>query len=420
MKFEKYTKLSPEIKNNLNDIGFNKTTDIQFKAISAIMNGEDVLAVAQTGTGKTGAFLIPLINKVHQQKINRCEFGITCLILVPVRELAKQIESVCLQLSQNTAVKSLAIYGGVEQESQIDTLVRGVDILIATPGRMFDLINQKYIDVQDVKVLVLDEADRMLDLGFIEDIISIKRKLKERHQTLFFSATFSLKIKKLAYSQIKSSALRIQISPHKLVSKNISHYIAKIPMDDKRHFLVNFFCDLPHTKTLVFVRTKVRADRVCKHLEKNSIESTVIHGSMPQEDREASIESFRIKEFGVLIATDVNARGIDLPGITHVINYDLPDDPENYIHRIGRTGRGFAKGEAISFCSAEESEKLASIEELIQMSIPELIIDHHSMKEDPLNNSESMSLEELLAVADDVFDSSKKTKKKKKKKKKKN
>ena len=225
MKFEKY-EISDEIKNNLEDMGFFRTTDIQFKTIPAIMNDEDVLAIAQTGTCKTAAFAIPIIDKIHNQKTSKRSYGIKCLVLVPTRELAQQIGQVCAQLTKNTRTSTYAIYGGVEQDGQIDQLIGGVDLLVATPGRMFDLISQEFIHIDKVRTLVLDEADHMLDLGFIEDIKSIKHKLKQRHQTLFFSATINPKIKKLAYSQVRSSALRIQVSPEKLVSKNITHFIA--------------------------------------------------------------------------------------------------------------------------------------------------------------------------------------------------
>ncbi len=412
MKFEKYN-ISQEIKNNLNAIGFLRTTDIQFKTIPAIMNGEDVLAIAQTGTGKTAAFAIPIINQIHEQKHAQRNKGITCLVMVPTRELAKQIGQVFSQLSKNTKATSYAIYGGVEQDPQIEQLTGGVDILIATPGRMFDLISQEYIDVSHVKVIVLDEADHMLDLGFIEDIKSIKHKLKQRHQTLFFSATINPVIKKLAYSQIKSSALRIQVSPENLVSKNITHYITKIALDDKRHLLVDFLNANPESKVIAFTRTQVRAERVLSHLIKNNIEAVNIHGGMPQTEREKSLEDFRNKKQGVLIATDISARGIDLPGITHVINYDLPDAPENYVHRVGRTGRGFAKGDAISFCCPEEDQKLSLIESLIQTTIP--VIDLQGKLQDNLSqvDLESMDVSDIIAHEESRFEKPRKLKRKK-------
>jgi ATP-dependent RNA helicase RhlE len=415
MKFDKFS-ISSEIKENLEQIGFFRTTDIQFKTIPAILNGEDVLAIAQTGTGKTAAFAIPVINQIHVQKTSKRSYGIKCLVLVPTRELAKQIGQVFAKLSRHTKASTYAIYGGVEQDPQIEQLAGGIDVLIATPGRMFDLISQKHMDISRVQTLVLDEADRMLDMGFIEDIESIKRKLTQHHQTLFFSATINPTIKKLAYSQVRSSALRIQVSPEKLVSKNITHQVAKVAMDDKRHLLLNFFKANPETKAIVFVRTQVRAERVLAHLTKNGVEAICIHGGMPQEERETNLETFRQKPESILIATDVSARGIDVSGITHVINYDIPDDPENYVHRIGRTGRGFAKGDAISFCSPEEKEKLAQIEELIQTKIGEVKVDKNFMKEAPSKNLENMDISEMLDLEEAKFESPRSPAAKKKKK----
>lgn len=380
MKFEKFN-ISPEIKSNLEAMSFFRTTDIQFKTIPAILNGEDVLAIAQTGTGKTAAFAIPVINQIQETKTSRRGDGIRCLVMVPTRELAKQIGSVCAKLTRSTGVTSYAIYGGVEEDPQIRQIAGGVDILIATPGRMFALIRQGHIHVNRVDVLVLDEADRMLDLGFLPDIEAIKRLLTQNHQTLFFSATINRDIKRLAYSQVRSNALRIQVSPENLVSKNVAHYIASVEMDDKRHLLINFLRANPAAKAIVFVRTQVRAERVTAHLTKNEVSTVCLHGGMDQNLREQSLDTFRGQDSGVLIATDVSARGIDLPGITHVINYDVPDDPENYVHRVGRTGRGFAKGDAVTFCSSEEREKLAAVEEFIQTQIPEVELDTLATRE---------------------------------------
>jgi len=258
MKFEKFH-IAEEIKDNLIKNGYFRTTDIQYKAIPAIMNGEDVLAIAQTGSGKTAAFAIPIINSIHQYKTSKRSNGIKCLVMVPTRELAKQIGEVFAKLTRHTKASSYAIYGGVEQDPQINQLAGGIDILIATPGRMFDLISQKHVDISKVSVLVLDEADHMLDLGFIDDIEAVKKKLLHRHQTLFFSATINPKIKKLAYSQISSKALRIQVSPEKMVSKNVSHSVVKVDMKEKRNLLVNFILENPEAKIMVFLRTKVRA-----------------------------------------------------------------------------------------------------------------------------------------------------------------
>ncbi len=413
MKFEKF-EIDEAIQENLAAMGFVRTTDIQFKTIPPILNGEDVLAIAQTGTGKTAAFAIPVIHQVHTHKSSRRSDGIRCLVMVPTRELAKQIGQVFAKLTKNTRASSYAIYGGVEEDPQIAQLAGGVDILIATPGRMFALIRQGHISIQRVKTLVLDEADRMLDLGFMPDIEAIKRILTWRHQTLFFSATINRDIKRLAYSQVKSNAIRIQISPENFVSKNIKHYLARVEMDDKRHLLVNFFKANPTAKTIVFVRTQVRAERVLLHLQKNQVEVLALHGGMAQDLREKNLESFRHQTSGGLVATDVSARGIDLPGITHVINYDVPDIAENYVHRIGRTGRGFAKGDAITFCSSEEIEKMQAVEEFIQTEIPVQEIDKLFLTPEAHKPVETMDIAEMLAQEEArFFVDDKKTKRKK-------
>jgi len=410
MKFDKFA-IAEEIKENLINNGYFRTTDIQYKAIPAILNGEDVLAIAQTGTGKTAAFAIPIINQIHSYKTSKSSRSIKCLVMVPTRELAKQIGEVFAKFTKHTKASSFAIYGGVEQDPQIKQLAGGVDILIATPGRMFDLISQKHIDISGVSVLVLDEADHMLDLGFIDDIESIKRKLEHKHQTLFFSATINPKIKKLAYSQIKSNALRIQVSPEKMVSKNVTHSVVKVAMDEKRHLLVNFINANPNAKCIIFVRTQIRAERVFAHLVKNDIEAVCMHGGMEQDEREKSFSAFRKAETGWLIATDVSARGIDLPGITHVINYDLPDEPENYVHRVGRTGRGFNKGEAIAFYSPEEQEKLNQIEEFIQTKINQLKINKRHL-EPEVKLNDNMAISEMIAQEEAKYAQFKKRKKK--------
>lgn len=408
MKFDKFA-IAEEIKTNLINNGYFRTTDIQYKVIPAILNGEDVLAIAQTGSGKTAAFAIPIINIIHQFKTSKRSNGVKCLVLVPTRELAKQIGEVFAKLTKHTKASSYAIYGGVEQDPQINQLAGGIDILIATPGRMFDLISQQHLDISDVSILVLDEADHMLDLGFIDDIECIKRKLNRRHQTLFFSATINPKIKKLAYSQINSNALRIQVSPEKMVSKNISHAIVKVGMPEKRHLLVNFIIENPDAKCIIFVRTQVRVQRIAEHLEKNNLSALSMHGGMSQEERESNLEKFRKQKSGWLITTDVTARGIDLPTISHVINFDLPDEPENYVHRIGRTGRGFAKGDAISFCSPEELEKLKAIEDFLQTKIIQLKIQNHHM-EAPKKAKENISFAEMIASEEAIYKNRKKRK----------
>ncbi len=399
MKFDRYN-ISADIKKNLRTLGFKRPTDIQFKAIPSIMNGEDVMAIAQTGTGKTAAFAIPIINKIHDQKSSKRSVGIKCIVMVPTRELAQQIGGVFETIGKRTKTKAFALYGGVEQDPQIQKLQDGIDVLITTPGRMFDLINQGYVDLKNVDTLVLDEADRMLDLGFIDDIKYVKKMLKQRHQTLFFSATINKEIKKLAFSQVKSTAIRIQISPDDPVSKNVSHYVMTVKMDDKRFFLEQFIRDHPDSKIIVFVRTRVRAERVANAMSRVNIDSITIHGEKDQHKRTEVMNAFKDGQSNILIATDVSARGIDIPNVQFVINYDLPDVAENYVHRVGRTGRGVNKGTAISFCADEEKEILAEIQKMLKKDIEPIFISKSDYKA-TIAASQSSNLSTVEAMLQD-------------------
>ncbi len=413
MKFEQYH-INEDIKRNLAKLGFKRPTDIQFKAIPSIMAGEDVLAVAQTGTGKTAAFAIPVIDKIHKFKRSKRSYGIKCIVLAPTRELAQQIGEVFTKLARHTRVKTFALYGGVEQEQQIAKLQDGIDILIATPGRMFDLINQGVIKLESVSTLILDEADHMLDLGFIEDIKYIKKMLKNKHQTLFFSATINDEIKKLAYSQVKSAAIRIQVSPKDKVSKNISHFVIFVDMDDKRFFLERFIHENPDSRMIVFVRTRVRAERVAKAMARVGIETVTIHGDKDQRERSNIMRSFKQGNGNILIATDVSARGIDIADIDFVVNYDLPEREENYVHRVGRTGRGVNKGTAISFCAPEEKERLENIQSFLNKPIEVLKLAKHEYKQIRTTPNSITDLRSI--INDDVLPKKKRKSKKKVKK----
>ncbi|MBD1398007.1 DEAD/DEAH box helicase [Pontibacter sp. JH31] len=373
MKFEDY-RISDEIKKSLDKLGFRKPTDIQFKAIPPIMKGEDVLAIAQTGTGKTAAFAIPILDKLQFSKNRRREDGIKCVVMVPTRELAVQITEVFEQIGRHTRVKTFCVFGGVEQGPQIAKLEAGIDILVATPGRLFDLVSQGHIRLERVEVLVLDEADHMLDLGFIHDIRQLITKLPRKRQTLFFSATINEKIKDLAYSLV-NKPVRIQISPKDPVSKNVDHSVMYVEMDEKRFFLERVVKENPDKKILAFVRTQVRAERVVAAMERVGIEALSIHGGKEQKDRTDVMKRFKKGDVKLLIATDVSARGIDIPLVDYVVNYDLPDQPENYVHRVGRTGRGTAKGIAVSFCSKEEKPILDEIQTYLTKDIKVLELD---------------------------------------------
>lgn len=414
MKFDEYN-FSPEIMKGIDAMGFKRPTDIQYKAIPPILRGEDVLAIAQTGTGKTAAFAIPVLNLLQKQKENaRRADGVKCIVLVPTHELALQIEEVFNSISQFTNLNVLAIFGGVEQDYQINELEHGIDVLIATPGRMFDLISQGHLRVHRVETLVLDEADLMLDLGFLKDIRDLTAKLPMRRQTLFFSATINNKIKKLAYLIINQNAIRIKISPKDPVTKNVEHAVAFIEMDDKRFFLERIINENPDSKILVFVRTKVRAERVSSAMLRVGISSLTIHSDREQHERSNILEQFKKGEERVLIATDITARGIDIPSVDVVINYDLPDLAENYVHRVGRTGRGKNKGRALSFCSSTEKEKLADIEDVLGKEITVVEVTKQDVLDVQLLSDEKSNDYMKLIEAEEEFQKSKKKKNKKK------
>ena len=370
MKFEEY-RLSKEVKRNLEEMGFKRPTDIQYKCIPHVQRGEDLLAIAQTGTGKTAAFAIPVIDKIQQIKYKSFEKGsmIRAIVMAPTRELAQQITQVFNQIGKNTKVKALCVYGGVEQDYQIHKLLEGMDVIVSTPGRMFDLVSQGYLSLKKVEILILDEADQMLDLGFAKDIDDLVHKIPGRRQTLFFSATNNKKIKQQAYKMVSSKAIRIQVSPKDPVSKNVDHQIVSVEMDDKRFFLKRLIDENVGFKFLVFVRTKVRAERVKAALERLGVDSLTLHGDKDQQERETTLLAFRTDACKVMIATDVSARGIDIQGVDYVINYDIPEVAENYVHRVGRTGRGKAKGKAISFCAKDEKDLVEAIEEYTTVPI---------------------------------------------------
>lgn len=370
MKFKDFP-VEEKIKSNIERMGWNRPTDIQYKVIFPVLKGEDVLAIAQTGTGKTASFVIPTVHFVAQagggKKYQKRTPEI--LVMVPTRELSEQIRDVYVELAKGLDVKIMTLMGGVEQDAQIEQLKKGVDIVIATPGRMFDLVSQGYLKLENIKTVVLDEADHMLDLGFIKDIRDLNKKLPRNRQTLFFSATIDKDIKKIAYELVKN-AIRIQISPKNPVAKNIEHSVTFVAMDDKRFFLENLVKENDDKKMIAFVRTKVRAERVVKAMERVGVKAEALHGGIPQDERFSIFERFKSGENQLLITTDVAARGIDIPGVHAVVNYDLPELPENYVHRVGRTGRGKEKGWAIAFCSEEEKPFLQAIEEYTGDAIP--------------------------------------------------
>jgi ATP-dependent RNA helicase RhlE len=349
----------------------------------------------------------------HNMNLGTDKEGVKCIVMVPTRELAIQIAEVFFKIGKGTQVETLCLYGGVEQDGQINRLIHGIDILIATPGRMFDLIYQKHLKITGVEILVLDEADHMLDLGFIKDIQDVKKFLPKRHQTLFFSATINEQIKDVAYSLVRNP-IRIQISPKDPVSKNIKHSVAFVEMDDKRFFLERIIQEHLESKIIVFVRTKVRAERVKAAMERVNIMTETIHGDKEQIARNSVMDQFRAGNIKVLIATDVSARGIDIANVDYVVNYDLPDVPENYVHRVGRTGRGTQQGIAVSFCSTEEKPILEAIEAFMGKKVSILDIDKKEYHK-TIDFSMDTTSSDLKALMQEVEDFENRKKKKKKK-----
>ncbi|MCL4106769.1 UNVERIFIED_CONTAM: hypothetical protein GTU68_048213 [Idotea baltica] len=415
MKFDEYH-FNPKIKKALAELNFKRPTDIQYKSIPNILKGEDLLAVAQTGTGKTAAFAIPLIEKLYEKKINqRRATDVNCLVLVPTHELALQIHEVFQKIAKYTTLRTMALIGGVDQDPQIMKLYKGVDIIIATPGRVFDLISQGALLTHHIEILVLDEADHMLDLGFIKDIEDLIRKLPKRKQTLFFSATINDKIKKIAYSIVRQNAIRIQLSPNDPVAKKVDHSVMFVDMDHKRFFLERVVKENPDAKILAFVRTRVRAERVMKAMERAGIKSLTIHGEKEQEERLDVLNKFKNGDIKLVIATDVAARGIDIPDVEIVVNYDLPKETEYYVHRVGRTGRAKNKGFAYSFCAPEEEELLEEIQGFIHKEIKVLTVDINDYDDTLHVDLERKNDYKTLMEEINSFEDQRKKKKRKKK-----
>ncbi len=413
MKFNQYP-VSDTIKKNLEVLEFRRPTDIQYKSIPSILKGEDVLAIAQTGTGKTAAFVIPMLNIIQERKQKTRSGGIKGLVMVPTHELAQQVTSVFNLIGKNTGIRTFGLYGGVDQDPQIAKLNKGVDILVATPGRLFDLRSQGHLKLEWIELLVLDEADHMLDLGFIKDIKDLLRYLPKRRQTLFFSATINDYIKKVAYQLVQKNAIRIQISPRDPVTKNVNHSIAYVSMEDKRFFLERLIKEQADTKILVFVRTKVRAERVKKAMQRVDIHSVTIHSDKDQQERNKVMEQYKSGDVKILIATDITARGIDIPNVEYVVNYDLPDKVENYVHRIGRTGRGRKRGYAVSFVDEGEKPILEEIEQYLGKSVEVLSYDKSEyLNTIDMSNEDNRDLKKLMLEIEQ-FEEKKKKKGKKK------
>jgi ATP-dependent RNA helicase RhlE len=369
MSFENLKLIEP-ILRALKTEGYTTPTPIQEQAIPIILQNKDLLGCAQTGTGKTAAFAIPIIQLLYQDRLQHKEQKtIKALILTPTRELAIQIGESFAAYGKHTGLKHLVIYGGVSQNPQTDALRRGVDILVATPGRLLDLMNQRFVHLDHIRMLVLDEADRMLDMGFVHDVKKVIAKVPAKRQTLFFSATMPNEIQQLA-NTILTKPEMVEVTPVSSTADTIQQALYYVEKSDKRALLAHLLKDKEIKTALVFTRTKHGADKVVKDLVRIGITAEAIHGNKSQNARQRALTNFKNRTTRVLIATDIAARGIDIDELTHVINYELPNIPETYVHRIGRTGRAGLNGIALSFCDQEEIEFLKDIHKLISKQIP--------------------------------------------------
>jgi ATP-dependent RNA helicase RhlE len=366
--------LSQEMLKALEDTGYTSPTPIQAKAIPVVLEGKDVLGCAQTGTGKTAAFVIPMLEQIAIRKKNEGKRKVRGLIVTPTRELAIQIGENFREYGKYTKMNCTVIFGGVKQGKQTASLKNGVDVIVATPGRLLDLMQQGFISLRDIEHFVLDEADRMLDMGFIHDVRKILDKLPLERQSLFFSATMEKEVIKLA-NQILDKPIEIAVTPKSSTAEIINQSIYFIDKGNKSKLLLHILNDSSLSSVLVFTRTKHGADKLVRILNKNNIKAAAIHGNKSQNARQKALAQFKDHQIRVLVATDIAARGIDIDELAYVINYELPNVAESYVHRIGRTGRAGAEGTAIAFCDATEKPYLKDIEKLIKQKIK--VIDGH-------------------------------------------
>ncbi len=374
MLFENLGLIEPLLKA-LKTTGYVNPTPIQEQSIPVVLKGKDLLGCAQTGTGKTAAFALPILQLLYQQKKSGSGGNaIRALIVTPTRELAIQIAESFEDYGKYTGLTHLAIFGGVSQYPQTQALKKGVDILVATPGRLLDLITQKFISLQQIQIFVLDEADRMLDMGFIHDVKKIIGRLPAKRQTLFFSATMPPEIAKLS-NTILTDPEKVEVTPVSSTAENVRQEIYFVEKRNKLSLLVHLLNDKLKANALIFARTKHGADKIAKALNRAQINADAIHGNKSQNARQKALNGFKAGQIRVLVATDIAARGIDVEELSYVINFDLPNVPETYVHRIGRTGRAGASGIALSFCDEEEREYLRDISKLIAQSIP--VMDQH-------------------------------------------
>lgn len=369
MQFDELELIEPLLKA-VHDCGYDEPTPIQRETIPPVLAGRDVLGCAQTGTGKTAAFALPILQRLSlERKQHTGKRSIRALVLTPTRELALQIFENFESYGKNLPLRACVIFGGVGQQPQVESLKRGVDILVATPGRLNDLIGQGFITLNHLEIFVLDEADRMLDMGFIHDVRKVIALLPQKRQTLFFSATMPGEVEKLAMS-ILSDPVTVKVDPVSSTVDKIEQSLYMVDKANKKRLLAKLLNDPEVESALVFTRTKHGADRVVKELAREGLQARAIHGNKSQGARQQALSDFKTGRVRVMVATDIAARGIDIAGLSHVFNYDLPNEPEAYVHRIGRTGRAGMEGAAISFCCIDEMKELQQIERLIGKEIP--------------------------------------------------
>lgn len=367
MEFKQLSLIAPLLKA-ITETGYTHPTAIQQKAIPIVLQGNDLIGCAQTGTGKTAAFALPLLQRLEESKTSDKFVPIRALILTPTRELAIQIGDNINLYRKYLKLNYCTIFGGVSQEKQVKEIKKGVDILVATPGRLLDLMNQKIVSLDKIEILILDEADNMLDMGFIHDIKKILTKVPSKRQTLFFSATMPPNIRKFAHG-ILHKPIEVDVTPVSSTAEKVNQSVFFVEKKEKIKLLTSILKKLKHERTIVFSRTKHGADKIVKLLAKNGLRAAAIHGNKSQNARQKALGEFKDSHLKILIATDIAARGIDIEQLPLVINYDLPNVPETYVHRIGRTGRAGQEGKAISFCDVEERPYLADIEKLIGLKI---------------------------------------------------
>ncbi|WP_336838449.1 DEAD/DEAH box helicase [Sphingobacterium siyangense] len=367
MEFKQLSLIAPLLKA-ITETGYTHPTAIQQKAIPIVLQGNDLIGCAQTGTGKTAAFALPLLQRLEETKTPGKLVPIRALILTPTRELAIQIGDNINLYRKYLKLNYCTIFGGVSQEKQVKEIKKGIDILVATPGRLLDLMNQKIVSLDRIEILILDEADNMLDMGFIHDIKKILAKVPSKRQTLFFSATMPPNIRKFAHG-ILHKPIEVDVTPVSSTAEKVNQSVFFVEKKEKIRLLTSLLKKLKNERTIVFSRTKHGADKIVKLLAKNGLRAAAIHGNKSQNARQKALGEFKDSHLKILVATDIAARGIDIEQLPLVINYDLPNVPETYVHRIGRTGRAGQEGKAISFCDVEERPYLADIEKLIGLKI---------------------------------------------------